>query len=107
MQSDRVQKTYADVEGDLCLGMLTAGVSDVQLVIFAASLREVAPLADIVLFVDDARPDEANRRDEIVERCARKTKKNVFFWLNECVEVPRSRRLPGCVCMCCLTVALS
>lgn len=37
--------------GDLCLSM-AVGISPEQLVTFAASFREVAPLADLVMFFE-------------------------------------------------------
>lgn len=51
---------------DLCLGT-AVGVADVQLVTFAASFREVAPLADLVLFVD-GRAGGGGRRDDIIKK---------------------------------------
>lgn len=50
---------------NLCLGT-AVGVTNVQLVTFAASFREVAPSADLVLFVD-ARSSDA-RREGIIEK---------------------------------------
>lgn len=50
---------------DLCLGTAVSD-TDVQLVTFVASFREVAPWADLILFVD-ARSNDA-RREGIIEK---------------------------------------
>lgn len=49
----------APVAGDLCLG-IAIGISPAQLVAFAASFREVAPVARLVMFFEAPTSDRFN-----------------------------------------------